>query len=421
MIKEINIGLVGIGTIGSGVVEILDKNASLIEKRTGVKINLVKVCDLNETLAKKIGVDGVFTKDYKEILNDSGIDVVVELIGGYEPAHSIIIEAINAGKHVVTANKAVLAKFGYEIFEVAQKNNVNVLFEAAVGGCIPIIRTIEETYPSDKIENIYGILNGTTNYILTKMTEGMSYVEALKKAQELGFAEADPTFDVEGMDASQKMTILSSLVFDAKIMETPFTDGITRITKQDMEYAKELGYVIKLIAMGIKRENGIEIRTHPTMIPSDHVLAGVNNEYNAVLFSGENVKEVMLSGKGAGKLPTASVVVTDIIELGSRMRVAQRHFEDTKLVPMKDIKSKYYLRFSLVDEPGIFANIAKILGDNNVSIAAVSQKESDTKKVPVVIITHEALEEDLMNSIKEYNALDDVSDEAVVIRIDDLI
>tara|TARA_B100002003_G_scaffold247433_1_gene279016 strand:- start:2011 stop:3276 length:1266 start_codon:yes stop_codon:yes gene_type:complete len=421
MTKTINIGLIGIGTIGSGVVDILDKNTSLIEKRTGVKINLAKVCDLNEKLALELGLKGLFTKEYKELLNNPNIDVIVELIGGYEPAHSIIIEAIQAGKHVVTANKAVLAKFGYEIFEEAQKNNVNVLFEAAVGGCIPIIRTIEETYPSDKITEIYGILNGTTNYILTKMTKGMTYEDSLKKAQELGFAEADPSFDVEGKDASQKMTILSSLVFDAKITEEPFTWGITKVTKQDIDYAKELGYVIKLIAMGIKRENGIEIRTHPTMIPADHVLAGVNNEYNAVLFSGENVKEVMLSGKGAGKLPTASVVVTDIIELGSRTRVAQRHFEDTKLIPMGEIRSKYYLRFSLIDEPGVFANISKILGDNNVSIAEVSQKKSDSDIVPVIIITHETLERDLMNAVKTYNALDNVEDKAVVIRIDDLI
>lgn len=420
MSKIVNIGLIGIGTIGSGVVDILKNNSELIEKRTGVKINLVKVCDLNEELAKEIGVGDIFTKDYKEILNDENINVVIELIGGYEPAHKIIIETLNAKKHVVTANKAVLAKFGYEIFEEAQKNKVNILFEAAVGGCIPIIRTIEETYNSDKIESIYGILNGTTNYIMTRMGEGMSYEDALKKAQDLGFAEADPTFDVEGIDASQKITILASLAFDAKIEQEPLTNGITNITKKDIQYVKEMGYVIKLLAIAKKNNGSIELRTHPTMIPDTHVLASINEEVNAVLFSGKNVGQILLSGKGAGKFPTASVVVSDIIELGSRTRLAERHFEKAKLLEVENIKSRYYLRVNVVDNPGVFAQVAKVLGDNNISIAAVSQKEENQDVVPVVIITHEAQENNITNAVKQCNGLNIVKEETVIIRIEDI-
>jgi len=253
------------------------------------------------------------------------------------------------------------------------------------------------------------------------MTEGMGYDEALKKAQELGFAEADPTFDVEGMDASQKVSILAALAFDAKIMQDPLTEGITKVTKQDMKYAKEMGYVIKLIAMAKKHNSHIELRTHPTMIPQDHVLANVNIEYNAVLFSGKNVDEVMLSGKGAGKLPTASVVVTDIIEMGSRTRLIQRNFEDVQVIDQGDITSRYYLRFSLVDKPGVFAQVAKILGDNNVSIAGVSQKEMDKEVVPVVIVTHESQEKNIMDAINECKSVEVVKSDPVILRIDDLI
>ncbi|MCK4521356.1 MAG: homoserine dehydrogenase [Nanoarchaeota archaeon] len=419
MVKIINVGLIGLGTIGSGVVEILKNNSHSIEKRT--KINLKGVCDLNEQLAKRLNLDEkIFTKDYKDLINNKDIEVIIELIGGYEPAHTIIIEAIRAKKHIITANKAVLAKYGYEIFEEAQKNNVNILFEAAVGGCIPIIKTIEETYSSDNIEKIYGILNGTTNYILTRMSEGMSYEDALKKAQELGFAEADPGFDVEGKDASQKLSILASLAFDAKIEQEILTEGITKITKKDIEYAKEMGYVIKLLAIGKKQNGIIELRTHPTMIPQNHIFASINDEVNAILFSGKNIGEIFLSGKGAGKLPTASVIVTDIIGAGSRTGITERHFEKAEIVDMGKIKSRYYLRFSAVDKPSVLAQISKILGDNSISIAAALQKEVNKDVVPIVIITHEVLEENLAKAVKECNNLDVIKEEIVIIRIEDL-
>jgi len=418
MSKTINIGLVGIGTIGSGVVEILKNNSEVIEKRTGIKINLAGVCDLKEDLAKQLGIDN-FTKDYKDLLNNKDIDVIIELIGGYEPAHTIILEAIKAKKHIVTANKAVIAKFGYEIFQEAQKNNVNVLFEAAVGGCIPIIRAIEESYSSDKIEQVYGILNGTTNYILTRMSEGQEYEVALKKAQELGFAEADPTFDVEGLDASQKISIIASLAFDAKIMQKPLTEGITKITKQDMEYAKEMGYVIKLLAIAKKQNGSIELRTHPTMIPQNHVFANINEEINAVLVSGKQVGNVLLSGKGAGKLPTASVVISDVIEIGSRIRITERNFEDVNIVDQGKISSRFYLRLNVLDKPGVLAKISKILGDNEISIAAVTQKEMDHDVVPIVILTNKALEENVSKAMEECKSSEVVKEDPILIRIED--
>ncbi|MCX6800690.1 MAG: homoserine dehydrogenase [Candidatus Diapherotrites archaeon] len=421
MVVEVGVGLIGFGTIGSGVAEIISKNAGLIEKRTGVRIVLRAVCDRSAEKIKLPGIDKkIFTADYKKVIANKEVDVVVELIGGYEPARTIILEAIAAKKHIVTANKAVLAKFGYEIFERAQKNNVNVLFEAAVGGCIPVIKTIEESYSSDSIRAIYGILNGTTNYILTKMGEGMDYREALKGAQEFGFAEADPSFDVEGKDAAQKISILASLAFDARIEGEPLTRGITDITKKDIEYARELGYAIKLLAVA-KREGGlIDLRVHPAMIPISHILADVGNEDNAVLLVGKNAGQIFLSGKGAGRLPTATVVVTDIVEMGSRGRITQRNFEKAKMKPLSQMRSRYFVRFGVVDKPGVLAMITKILGDAAISIAAFSQKEVNREVVPIVLLTHEAFEEQMMKAVSLCNKLDVVREEAVVIRIEDL-
>ncbi|MFA6064496.1 MAG: homoserine dehydrogenase [archaeon] len=420
MVREINVGLVGLGTIGSGVVEILQTNSKLIEKRTGVKINLVAVCDKFTERAKQLKVNDICVSDYKLLLKNKKINVIVELIGGYEPARTIIMDAIKAKKHVVTANKAVLAKHGYEIFSSAQKNKVNVLFEASVGGCIPIIRTIEESFSSDNINCIYGILNGTTNFILTRMNEGMSYEVALKKAQELGFAERDPTFDVEGKDAAQKMFLLASLAFDAKFASEPFTCGITNLTKKDMDYAKELGYSIKLLAIA-KKENGeVELRIQPSMVPKSSLFYGVNNEVNAVLLSGKQTGEIFLSGKGAGKLPTATVVVTDIIELASRTRVAQRFFQNAKIKPLSNTISKYYFRVGLLDQPGGLAAVAKIFAEEKISISGCEQKEISGEIVPVVFITHKATQGQMDAAVKKCNALACVKDKVVIIRIEDL-
>ncbi|VVB75583.1 Homoserine dehydrogenase [uncultured archaeon] len=419
MVVELGIGLVGAGNIGSGVVEIILKNAALIEKRTGVRLILARVCDKNSLCVEKFGVSkSIFTSDYKELIADKKVNVVVELIGGYEPAHTVIVDALNAKKHVVTANKAVIAKFGYELFELAQNKGVNILFEAAVGGCIPIIRTIEESYSSDKIKCVRGILNGTTNFILTKMSAGMEYADALKKAQELGFAEADPSFDVEGKDAAQKATILASLAFDAKIEGGPFVCGITSLKKADMDFASEIGFVIKLLAVAKKRAEGVELRVHPVMVPKSHPFANVSNEINAVALSSENTGDIFLSGRGAGKLPTATVVVTDLIEMGSRVRVAQRYFEKIKLIDFGESEFKYYLRLGVLDKPGVLAAIGKVLGDNGVSINSCIQKGAGMEVVPIVIVTHLAKEKQMSKALIELKKLSVVK-EAELIRIEE--
>ena len=420
-----NIGLIGTGTIGSGVIKILKKNSDLIRKRAGVEINLKKVCDVKLENAKKLGIGKEnLTTDYNDILNDKEIDIVVELIGGYEPAKTIILKARQKGKHVVSANKAVIAKFGPELFEAAQKNKVNFYFEASVGGCIPILNALQVNYQAERINAVYGILNGTTNFILTKMGEGKSYEDALKKAQELGFAERDPSFDVEGKDAAQKLIILASLIFNSKIKEDIFTWGITRISRNDLEYAKELGYTIKLLAIAKKSNNEVELRVHPTMIPIGHELATVKNELNAIYLIGENTGPVMLYGKGAGQLPTATVVLGDVISIAENMKnhavtAPIRYFNNYLLKNIDKVVSRYYFRFMVVDKPGVLAKIAAVLGKNNISIAAVSQKEENKAVVPVIITTHDALERNMAKAIKEINKLDIVKEETVVVRIED--
>jgi len=419
MVKVLNIGLVGLGTIGSGVIEILQKNSLLIEKRTGVRIVLKSVCDVNIKRAKELGVEGILVKDYKKILEDKEIAVVVELIGGYEPAHTIIADSLRAGKNVVTANKAVIAKHGYELFALAQKNKANILFEAAVCGCIPIIRTIEESYSSDNIQSIYGIVNGTTNFILTRMSEGMSYADALKKAQELGFAEANPAFDVEGKDAAQKIFLLAALAFDAKISEEVLTFGITKITQKDIEYAKDLGYAIKLLAVAKKENSEIELRVHPALVPMNHIFSRINNEVNAVLLSGKQTGEIFLSGKGAGKLPTATVVVTDLIEMASRSRVTQRFFEDVKLKPFSQTISKFFIRLDVDDKPGVLASIALVFKDEGISLAAVEQKSSDGVTASLVMLTHKTTQGRIDKAVQKFKLIPQIKEEVAVIRIED--
>lgn len=420
MSKDINIGLVGMGTIGSGVVRILNKNRDLIEKRTGVKINLKKVCDINLDPAKELGLKGEqLTKNYEDIINDNEINIVVELIGGYDPAKDIILKALQSKKHVVTANKAVIAKYGNEIFETAKNNNVSVAFEAAVGGCIPIIKSIRESYAADNIKDIYGIVNGTTNFILTRMEEGMSYSKALAKAQELGFAEADPEFDVEGKDAAQKLVILASLAFNARLKDDIFTWGITKLNKSDIRNADELGYRIKLLAIAKNENSEIELRVHPTMIPKGHELAAVKNELNAVYVVGDNITKAMLYGKGAGQLPTATVILGDVVDI-AKGEQSIFHFNDLRIKDINKIRSRYYLRYTVAEKPGVLASIAKVLGDNNISIAAVEQKEINKDTVPIIMTTHEALEEDLMKAVKEIDNLEVVKEDTVVIRIENI-
>ncbi|MBW2984252.1 homoserine dehydrogenase [Candidatus Woesearchaeota archaeon] len=422
----VNIGLIGIGTIGSGVVRILKKNGKLIEKRSGVKLNLAKVCDKDHSNVKKLGLNKkILTRNINDVLNDKSIDIVIELIGGYEPARTFILKAMNKGKHVVTANKAVIARYGQELFKAAEKNNVNLLFEASVGGCIPILRALQQSYIAENINSIYGILNGTTNYILTRMNEGMSYAEALKKAQKLGFAEANPAFDVEGKDAAQKLVILSSLAFNSRIKDDIFTWGITKISKSDLTFARELGYTIKLLGIAKKDNGKIELRVHPTMIPVRHELASVKNELNAVYIVGENIGKAMLYGKGAGQLPTATVVLGDVVDIAKRISKKLvvkplNYFGNLKLKSIDNIRSRYYLRYSAVDKPGVLAKISGILGKHKISIAGVWQMEVNKNVVPLIMTTHEALERDMQKAIKEINKLDVIKDKTIVIRVEDI-
>ncbi len=418
---QVNIGLVGTGTIGSGVVKILNENKELIEKRTGIKLNLKKVYNRTIEKARALNLkEEQIAKNYEDLINDKDISIIIELIGGYEPAKDIIIKALKNKKNVVTANKALIAKYGKELFKQAKDNKVRIAFEAAVGGCIPIIKTIKESYAADNIKDIYGILNGTTNYILTRMEEGLSYKEALKQAQELGFAEGNPEFDVEGKDAAQKLLILSLLAFNAKINENIFTWGITKINKNDIEYADELNYKIKLLAIAKNENNEIELRVHPTMIPKQHELASVKNELNAIYIIGKNTTKSMLYGKGAGQLPTATVILGDIIDI-AKGKKDNFYFKDIKTKDINKITSRYYLRYNVVDKPGVLAKITKILGDNNISIAAVEQKEINKEIVPVIMTTHKAIEENMMKAVKEINNLDVVKEDTVVIRIEDII
>lgn len=418
MSKEVNIGIIGTGTIGSGVINILKENSDLIEKRTGIKLILKKVCDKEIEKAKNLGIKEV-TANYEDVINDPDISIIIELIGGYNPAKEIILKSLKNKKHVVTANKALIAKHGSEIFQTAKENNVTIAFEAAVAGCIPIIKTIRESFVSDKIKYIYGILNGTTNYILTKMEEGKSYKDALKKAQELGFAEANPEFDVEGKDAAQKITILSELAFNANIKEEILTEGITKLSKNDIKYADDLGYKIKLLAIAKNENNEIELRVHPTMIPKNHELAAVKNELNAVYLVGENTTESMLYGKGAGQLPTATVVLGDVIDIAKEKK-DNFYFEDKKIKDMNKVSSRYYIRFTVIDKPGTLAQITKILGENDISIASVNQKENDKEIVPVILTTYKASKENITKAIKEIYPLGVIKDNPVVIRIEDL-
>lgn len=432
--KNIYIGLIGWGNIGSGVVKLLKQNEELITKRLGAKIVLKKVADINITSPRAVKVpENMLTTDAGEILNDPEISIVIELMGGYEPARTFVLEAIKKGKHVVTANKALLATHGNEIFPAAQKKGVDVGFEASVGGTIPIIKTLKESLVANHIHSIVGIMNGTCNFILTKMTdEGKPFDVVLKEAQQLGFAEADPTFDIEGIDTSHKMAILLSLAYGKKVnLKDIYLEGITKISGEDIAFAKELGYRIKLLAIGMLKGDAVEARIHPTMISSGHLLANVNRNYNAFHLVGDASGPVFLFGQGAGMMPTASAVFSDILDSARNIlkgvsgRVPLRSINETgmkdiKLIPMDDIETKYYFRFSVLDQPGVLSKISGILGENNISLATVIQKaREEAGAVPIVMTTYKAKEKNVRRALKKIDKLEIVRDKTILIRIED--
>jgi homoserine dehydrogenase len=434
MMKNIYIGLIGWGNIGSGVVKLLKQNEELITKRLGAKIVLKKVADINISSPRAVKVpENMLTTDAGEILNDPEISIVIELMGGYEPARTFVLEAIKKGKHVVTANKALLATHGNEIFPAAQKKGVDVGFEASVGGTIPIIKTLKESLVANHIHSIVGIMNGTCNFILTKMTdEGKPFDVVLKEAQQLGFAEADPTFDIEGIDTSHKMAILLSLAYGKKVnLKDIYLEGITKISGEDIAFAKELGYRIKLLAIGMLKGDAVEARIHPTMISSGHLLANVNRNYNAFHLVGDASGPVFLFGQGAGMMPTASAVFSDILDSARNIlkgvsgRVPLRSINETgmkdiKLIPMDDIETKYYFRFSVLDQPGVLSKISGILGENNISLATVIQKaREEAGAVPIVMTTYKAKEKNVRRALKKIDKLEIVRDKTILIRIED--
>ena len=431
---EINIGLIGLGNIGTGVVKLLKQNEELIAQKLGAKLVLKKIADVDITRSRGFKINkSLLTTNAREIIKDKDISIVIELMGGYEPARTFVLEAISQGKHIVTANKALLATYGNEIFPAAQKKAVDIGFEASVGGTIPIIKTLKESLVANKINSIMGIMNGTCNFILTKMTdEGKMFDEVLKEAQKLGFAEADPTFDIEGTDTAHKMAIILSMAYGRKVyLKDIYLEGITKISREDISFAKELGYRIKLLAIAMLKNDSVEARIHPTMISSGHLLANVNRNYNAFHIVGDASGPVFLFGQGAGMMPTASAVFSDIIDIarnvlkGVTCRVPLRSISETamspiKLIPMDNIETKYYFRFSVLDRPGVLSKISGILGENNISIATVIQKaRGEGGAVPIVMTTYKAKEINVRQALKKIDKLNMVLDKTIIIRIED--
>lgn len=432
--QKIKVGLIGFGTVGAGVVKILQRNSKLIEKRMGAQIVLKRVADIDVKTDRGVKLKrGVLTTKANDIINDPEIDIVMELIGGFEPAKTFILRSIQNRKHIVTANKALLALHGDEIFRAAHRFGVDVNFEASVGGGIPLIRSIKEGLVANRIHSLFGILNGTSNYILTRMTnEGRSFKEVLKEAQQKGFAEADPTYDIEGIDAAHKLAILIRLAFGTSIQfKEIFIAGISEITPPDIEFSREFGYRIKLLAI-TKIDNGkIEARVHPTMIPESHLLSTVEGVFNAIYIKGDATGPTLFYGQGAGQMPTGSAVVSDLVELGRNLIVKaqgrrvpplsfQPHLiERIPLKEMKDVVLPFYMRFSALDQPGVLSKISGILGKHGISIASVIQKGRQINgAVPVVMMTHEAREESVHKALKEIDRLRVILGKTMVIRVE---
>lgn len=434
--KEIGVGLLGFGTIGAGVVKLLGRNGSLIEEKLGVRLRLRKVADLDITSDRGVPVEpGVLTTNADDVLTDPEISVVIELIGGYKTAKEFILKAIEHGKHIVTANKALLAVHGDEIYAAAARCGVEVRYEAAVGGGIPVLSAIKGNMAANHFETVLGILNGTCNYILTRMTqEGADFAQVLRTAQELGYAEADPTFDIEGVDTAHKLAILVSLCFGTKVtFEDIYTEGISAITATDINFAKEFGFKIKLLAIGKLDGDRVEARVHPTMIPLNYPLADVDGVFNAIRLTGDFVDTVMFYGRGAGMDPTASAIVGDVMAIarnitaGIGRRSAPLGYLDNRLKsleikPIGEIVSKYYLRFSAVDKPGVLARIAGVLGENGISIESIIQSARKANEiVPIVIMTHEAKESGIRAALDQIDSFDFMKEKSKLIRIEDAL
>ncbi|MBM2829317.1 MAG: hom [Gammaproteobacteria bacterium] len=435
--KPVKVGLLGMGTVGSGTINVLNRNAEEIARRAGREIRISHAAAKEYNPDKIHGLDKIdkITDDAFEVVNDPDVAIIIELIGGYSPALELVLKAIDNGKHVVTANKALIAKHGNEIFAAAQKKGLMVAFEAAVAGGIPIIKAIREGLAANQILWVAGIINGTSNFILTEMRDkGRDFGDVLKEAQTLGYAEADPTFDVEGIDAAHKLTILGAIAFGIPLQfEKTYTEGITKIEQQDVAYAGELGYRIKLLGIARKTDKGIELRVHPTLIPERRLIANVDGVMNAVVVKGDAVGPTLYYGAGAGSEPTASAVIADLVDVVRALtsdpenRVPHLAFQPHKLsrmpiLPMEEVETAYYLRMQAIDRPGVLADVTRILGDAGISIEAILQKEpaEGASHVPVIFLTQRVQEKFMNKAIKQIEKLDSIDGKVMRIRLETL-
>ncbi len=435
--KPINVGLLGLGTVGGGTLTVLRRNEAEITRRAGraIRVKVAAVRDLKKAQAQYAGEDIKITTDAMEVVENPDIDIVVELIGGTDLAKNLVLKAIANGKHVVTANKALLAMHGNEIFAAAQAKGVMVAFEAAVAGGIPIIKAVREGLTANRIEWIAGIINGTTNFILSEMRDkGLSFETVLAEAQRLGYAESDPTFDVEGVDAAHKLTILSAIAFGIPMQfDKAYTEGISKLTKEDIQYAEQLGYRIKILGITKRTPKGIELRVHPTLIPTKRLIANVEGVMNAILVKGDAVGATMYYGRGAGSEPTASSVVADLVDVTRMLtadpenRVPHLAFQPDALssepiLPMSEVRTAYYLRMRAEDKPGVLADITRILADLEISIDAMIQKEPDEgqEQVDIIILTHEAVEKNINQAIAKIEGLSAIPSKVTRLRLENL-
>ncbi len=436
MKTTINVGLLGIGTVGGGTFAVLARNQEEIARRAGCAITMKMVADKDLERARKlVGKGATVTADANEVVASPGIDIVVELIGGTTIAKELILKAIANGKHVVTANKSLLAQHGNEIFAAARKKDVMVAFEAAVGGGIPIIKSLREGLTANRIEWIAGIINGTSNFILSEMRErGAGFDEVLKEAQKRGYAEADPTFDIEGVDAAHKLTIMAAIGFGIPMQfEAAYTEGISKLTREDIRYAEELGYRIKLLGITKRKSRGFELRVHPTLIPERRLIANVEGVMNAILVKGDAVGQTMYYGAGAGAEPTASAVVADLVDVARMLTSDPEHrvphlafqpdqLSDTPILPMGEVETACYLRMRVLDKPGVLADITRILADLSISIDAMVQKEPSEgeEQVDIIMLTHLTVEKNVDAAIKKVEGLPVVVGKVTRIRLEEL-
>lgn len=422
--KKIKIGLLGLGTVGTGVYKLIGRRADIMDKTIGAELEIKKILVHNMN-KKREGIDpSLLTDDWREIIEDDEIQIVVEVMGGMEPAKTIILEALRAGKNVVSANKDLIAEEGRILLDTAQENGKDFLFEAAVAGGIPIIRPLKQCLAANEISDVLGIVNGTTNYILTKMFEdGMEFEDALRQAQELGYAEADPTADVEGLDAGRKVAIMASIAFHSRVVFSDvYTEGITKITAADIEYAREFDSVIKLLGVARSTETGIEVGVYPMMIGKEHPLASVRDSFNAVFIHGDAVDDAMFYGRGAGEMPTASAVVGDVIDAardlayGCTGRISCTCYRQIPVKDFGEVENKFFLRMQVENRPGVLAQIACVFGEHNVSIARVVQKNARKDQAELVIVTEKVKEKHMKNALGELGGMDSISEISSVIR-----